>query len=48
MTITAADGKRYRVVYQYASSSRVSVRIELSTDNVHWTTLVQGQGVKQG
>jgi len=43
-----ADKKTYRVTYRYASSSRVSVRIELSTDNVHWTTLVQGEGVKQG
>jgi|SRR5579872_867718 len=41
-----ADGKAYRVVYQYESRSKVTVRIELSTDNVHWTTMVQGEGVK--
>jgi hypothetical protein len=43
-----ADKKTYRVIYRYASPTEVSVRIELSDDSVHWTTLVRGQGVKQG
>lgn len=42
-----ADKQIYRVIYRYASASRVSVRIELSSDQVHWTTLSQGEGVKQ-
>ena len=42
-----ADKKTYRVVYHYASPTQVTVRIELSNDNVHWTTLAQGEGIKQ-
>jgi hypothetical protein len=42
-----ADKKSYRVRYQYASPTRVSVRVELSTDHIHWTTLSQGEGIKQ-
>jgi hypothetical protein len=42
-----ADKKTYRVVYDYTSPTQVSVRIELSEDSVHWTTLVRGEGVKQ-
>ena len=43
-----ADKKTYRVIYQYASPTQVSVRIELSDDSIHWTTLARGEGVKQG
>ncbi len=45
-----ANGKTaplYRVVYQYASSTRVGVKFEISKDAIHWTTLGQGEGVKQ-
>jgi hypothetical protein len=42
-----ADKKTYRVVYHYISPTQVTVRIELSNDNTHWTTLAQGEGVKQ-
>jgi hypothetical protein len=37
----------YRVVYHYASSARVQVKFEISTDGTHWTTLGQGEGIKQ-
>lgn len=36
-----------RVVYRFASPSRVSVAIQRSADGVHWVTLDQGDGVKQ-
>lgn len=42
-----ADKKTYRVSYRYASPTQVTVRIELSNDHLHWTTLAQGEGVKQ-
>ncbi|MGC1551096.1 MAG: hypothetical protein WA777_21440 [Rhodanobacter sp.] len=42
-----ADQKTYRVTYHYISPTQVSVRIELSSDHVHWTTLAQGLGIKQ-
>lgn len=42
-----ADKKTYRVIYHYASPAQVSVRVELSGDNVHWTTVAQGEGTKQ-
>jgi hypothetical protein len=42
-----ADKKSYRVIYSYASSTNVDVSIELSSDNVHWTKVAQGSGVKQ-
>jgi hypothetical protein len=42
-----ADKKTYRVTYHYSSPTQVTVRIELSDDNIHWTTLAQGEGVKQ-
>lgn len=42
-----ADKKTYRVIYHYATPNRVTVRIELSSDNNHWTTLAQGEGIKQ-
>ncbi|MFK2876437.1 DUF1579 family protein [Rhodanobacter hydrolyticus] len=41
-----ADKKTYRVIYHYVSPTQVTVRIELSSDNVHWATLAQGEGVK--
>lgn len=43
-----ADKKTYRIVYQYTSSTQVSLRIELSADKIHWTTVAQGEGIKQG
>lgn len=42
-----ADKKTYRVVFHYISPTLVSVRIEVTSDNVHWITLVKGEGVKQ-
>jgi hypothetical protein len=42
-----ADKKTYRVIYHYLSPTQVTIRIELSSDDVHWTTLAQGEGVKQ-
>lgn len=36
-----------RIVYRFASSSRVSVAIQTSRDGKHWTTIDQGEGVKQ-
>jgi hypothetical protein len=37
----------YRVVYHYASSTRVEVKFEVSDDAIHWSTLGQGDGIKQ-
>ena len=42
-----ADNKNYRVIYRYISVSHVNVRIELSSDDTHWTLVAQGEGVKQ-
>lgn len=42
----AAD-KVYRVIYQYESPVKVSLRIEQSKDSVHWTTVARGEGRKQ-
>lgn len=42
-----ADKKTYRVIYRYVSPTHVTVRIERSDDNVHWTKLAQGEGIKQ-
>jgi len=37
----------YRVVYHYASLTRVQVKFEESTNGTHWTMLGQGEGIKQ-
>jgi hypothetical protein len=37
----------YRVTYRFVSPTRVSLRVESTTDNVAWTTLQQAEGVKQ-
>ena len=37
----------YRVVYHFVSSSRVQVKFEVSDDAAHWSTLGQGEGIKQ-
>jgi hypothetical protein len=42
-----ASGKTYRVIYHYESPVQVTLRIELSTDSVHWTTVAQGVGHKR-
>jgi hypothetical protein len=45
-----ANGKtasHYRVIYRYASSTRVEVKFEISKDATHWTTLGEGEGIKQ-
>lgn len=42
-----AGGKTYRVTYHYDSPVRVTVRIELSADHTHWTTVAVGVGRKQ-
>jgi hypothetical protein len=55
MTVAGAtwtyDGKAgsqtYRVIYHYDSPVKVTLRIEQSTDGVHWMTAAQGVGRKQ-
>ncbi|HEY1890896.1 MAG TPA: hypothetical protein VGG63_10845 [Steroidobacteraceae bacterium] len=55
MTVSGAtwtyDGKAgnqtYRVIYHYDSPVKVTLRIEQSTDAVHWTTVARGEGRKQ-
>ncbi|WP_426662984.1 hypothetical protein [Rhodanobacter aciditrophus] len=42
-----ADNKTYRVVYHYASPTKVRVSVELSSDKVHWTMLARGEGIRQ-
>lgn len=45
------DGKagkmRYRVSYHYESATKVTLRIEESADETHWTLIAQGEGRKQ-
>jgi hypothetical protein len=46
----AANGTttpHFRVVYQYASPTRVEVKFQTSRDAIHWTTIGQGVGIKQ-
>jgi hypothetical protein len=41
-------GKSYeRISYVYTSPRRVTVRIEVSPDREHWTTTLQGTGIRQ-
>lgn len=42
-----SDGKAYRVIYHYASPTKVTVSVELSSDKAHWTMLARGEGIKQ-
>lgn len=44
------NGKKIkeRIVYTYASPTRVDVKIQMSKDGSHWTTLDKGGGIKQG
>lgn len=42
-----SNNKTYRVIYHYTSPTQVSVLIEQTSDNVHWITLAQGEGVKE-
>ena len=42
-----AGGKTYRVTYHYDSPVKVTLRIELSADHIHWTTVAMGEGRKQ-
>lgn len=42
-----AGGKTYRVTYHYDSPVKVTLRIELSADHVHWATVAMGEGRKQ-
>ena len=39
--------QHYRVVYHFVSATRVQVKFEVSDDAVHWSTLGQGEGIKQ-
>jgi hypothetical protein len=43
------DGKKSydRITYRYTSATHVSVSIEVSPDQVHWKSVLQGEGVKQ-
>ncbi len=45
----AIPGKRTgtRIVYQWEPPNRVNVAIEVSKDGSHWTTVDQGEGLKQ-
>lgn len=36
-----------RIVYRYASPTRVSVEIQVSRNGVHWITVDRGRGVKR-
>ncbi|MGA7965573.1 MAG: hypothetical protein WCB49_06765 [Gammaproteobacteria bacterium] len=36
-----------RIVYAYASPTRVDVKIQVSKDGAHWSTLDKGEGIKQ-
>jgi hypothetical protein len=36
-----------RISYVYSSPTQVTVKIEISPDNTHWKTVVEGTGVKQ-
>jgi len=38
---------RTRIVYVYASSTRVHVEIQVSKDGKHWKTVDSGEGVKE-
>ena len=38
---------RTRIVYVYASATRVHVEIQVSDDGKHWKTVDSGEGVKQ-
>lgn len=42
-----AGNKTYRVIYHYDSPAKVMLRIELSKDGAHWTTVARGEGLKQ-
>jgi hypothetical protein len=42
-----SNKKTYRVIYHFTSPTQVSVLIELTSDNVHWITMAQGEGVKK-
>lgn len=47
----AYDGKAgktsWRVIYRYESAMKLTLRIERSTDGVHWTTVAHAEGRKQ-
>lgn len=43
-----AGRKMYRVIYRYESPAQVTLRIELSTDHIHWATVAKGEGIKCG
>ena len=42
-----SDNKTYRVIYHYLSPTRLTISVELSSDEVHWTMLARGEGVRQ-
>ncbi|HEY1889231.1 MAG TPA: hypothetical protein VGG63_02435 [Steroidobacteraceae bacterium] len=46
------DGKsgnmNWHIIYHYESATKVTLRIEQSTDHVHWTTVGQAEGRKKG
>lgn len=45
-SVGKADHKSYRVIYRYTSPRQVFVAIEMSDDEVHWTMVAHGEGVK--
>ncbi|HEY3858277.1 MAG TPA: hypothetical protein VGM47_01545 [Gammaproteobacteria bacterium] len=36
-----------RISYVYGSATQVTVKLEVSTDQKQWKTVLQGEGVKQ-
>jgi hypothetical protein len=42
-----AGSQTYRVIYHYDSAVKVTLRIELSKDGVHWQTVARGEGHKR-
>jgi len=42
-----SDNKTFRVTYRYSPPTKATVSVELSNDNVHWTTVARGEGIKQ-
>lgn len=36
----------YRVIYRYPSSTRSTVKFQISNDGAHWQTLGQGTGIR--
>ncbi|HZT02286.1 MAG TPA: hypothetical protein VFA39_08505 [Steroidobacteraceae bacterium] len=42
-----AGKTNWHIIYHYDSATKVTLRIEESTDHVHWTTVAHAEGRKQ-